>query len=87
MQLTDLQVTGDGSGLANDLAPNNTAHLAALPERPVGGVYAPTIETHNITHQTILNLIHFYNEDFDIEQGDHIGPRAQKVRQWLITDF
>ncbi|KAM6492289.1 hypothetical protein JOM56_012013 [Amanita muscaria] len=82
------QITGDGTALANDLAPtgNNIAQLTALPQPPiVGAVYAPrTINTDNFTHQTILTLVQFYNEDFNILVGDDVAVRSHKIREWLI---
>jgi hypothetical protein len=88
MHLPNLQVPGDGTELANALAPNIATQVAALPQPPVvGTVYSPTIEPHSLTHQAILNLIRFYNEDFDIALGDPIAARSQKVRQWLTSDF
>ena len=85
MQIPDLQVAGDGTELANTLAPNNGYHLDAPPQPPVVGTayHNDIIETHNLTHNAIQQMICFYNESFDIEVGDTIAARSQKIRQWL----
>ena len=37
------------------------------------------------THIDILNLVVFYNEDFDIQAEDGILTRQDKLRLWLTS--
>jgi hypothetical protein len=81
------QVEGDGTDLANTILPNQNllAPLAAPPA--VGTVFTPTIETHTLTHQIILRIVQFYNQDFGIQLGDTIAIRSQKIMNWLRSDI
>lgn len=79
------QVEGDGTILANTILPNNNQHpLAPLAAAPVvGTVFSPTIETYNLTHQTILRIVQYYNQHFDIQPADTMPIRSQKIANWL----
>eukprot|EP01124_Arcella_intermedia_P023684 TRINITY_DN3811_c0_g1_i3.p1 TRINITY_DN3811_c0_g1~~TRINITY_DN3811_c0_g1_i3.p1 ORF type:complete len:202 (+),score=38.32 TRINITY_DN3811_c0_g1_i3:36-641(+) len=49
-----------------------------------GGIYPGTQATIlALTHQQIMNLMEFYNEDFGIAVGDPIGVRINKVGRWI----
>jgi hypothetical protein len=52
----------------------------------VGTVFTATIETHNLTHQTILRIVQFYNQNFGIQPADTILIRSQKIANWLRSD-
>ena len=83
------QVDGDGSILANAIAPNNNqnpvAPLAVAPA--VGTILSPTMETHNLNHPTILRIAQYYNQHFDIQPGDTVPVRSQKMTNWLTSDI
>ena len=83
------QVDGDGTILANTIIPNNyqnpLAPLAAAPA--VGTVFSPTIETHNLSHQIILRIVQYYNQNFDIQPGDTVPIRSQKIANWLRSEI
>jgi hypothetical protein len=83
------QVDGDGTNLANALVHNNNQiALAPLAVAPiVGTIFSPTIETHNLNHPTVLRIIQFYNQNFDIQPGDTIPIRAQKIVNWLTSEI
>jgi hypothetical protein len=83
------QVDGDGTILANIIIPNNNhpplAPLAATPV--VGTIFSQTIETHNLSHQIILRIVQYYNQDFDIQPGDTVPIRSQKIANWLRSEI
>ena len=52
----------------------------------VGTVPAPFNDLPSTyTHANILNLVVFYNDDFDIQAGDSITTRQDKLRLWLMS--
>ncbi|KAH9967766.1 hypothetical protein BGW80DRAFT_677567 [Lactifluus volemus] len=72
-------------GLANNAANHNA--LVALDPVPAIGALPPNFN-YNIstyTHMTILWLIQFYNEDFQIVQGDPIHLRVEKFHSFLAA--
>ena len=83
------QVDGDGTILANTAVHNNNqiplAPLAVAPA--VGTTFSPTIETHNLNHPTVLRIIQFYNQNFEIQPGDTVPIRAQKIVNWLTSEI
>jgi hypothetical protein len=80
-------VVGDGTNLANTILPQNQNQLPPLAPVPaVGSVYSPTIDISNLGHQLILRLVQYYNENFDIQLGDTVPTRSQKVLNWLTSD-
>ena len=83
------KVDGNGTILVNDIVYyNNQIPLAPLAVAPaVGTIFSPTIETHNLNHPTVLRIIQFYNQNFDIWPGDTIPIRAQKIVNWLTSDI
>jgi hypothetical protein len=84
------QVVGDGTILANGIAPNNyqNPQLAPLAVAPaVGTILFPTIETHNLNHPTILRIAQYYNQHFDIQPGDTVPVRSQKIANWLTSEI
>jgi hypothetical protein len=86
-----LQVDGDGTILANIIVPNNNQNpLAPMPVAAVpavGTVFSPTIETHNLSHQIILRIVQYYNQNFDIQPGDTVPIRSQKIANWLRSEI
>ena len=82
--ITLLQVSGDGTDLANTLLPQGNGPLAPPGVVPVvGSIHSPTINVHQLNHQQILSLIQYYNFDFAIEPGEILPQRIQKVMYWL----
>ncbi|KAF8884373.1 hypothetical protein BD779DRAFT_1472138 [Infundibulicybe gibba] len=83
-------VPGDGFTLAlqaaHGLHPTIQQAIAALnPPPPVGSL--PTTFKPDVTdydHLDILNLIVFYNQDFEILPNDSIATRIKKL-QWFLT--
>jgi hypothetical protein len=74
--------------LANGLRPPGFAPLVALQVIPaLGATIAPNINTSGLTHQTILQLVQFYNDHFGIQLGDMVPIRSQKIVNWLTTDI
>eukprot|EP01124_Arcella_intermedia_P023683 TRINITY_DN3811_c0_g1_i2.p1 TRINITY_DN3811_c0_g1~~TRINITY_DN3811_c0_g1_i2.p1 ORF type:complete len:227 (+),score=26.63 TRINITY_DN3811_c0_g1_i2:36-716(+) len=58
--------------------------IGAVPPLLPGGIYPGTqAAILALTHQQILDLIEFYNEDFGIAVGDPIGVRINKVGRWI----
>jgi hypothetical protein len=70
------------------ILPNNNqnplAPLAAVPA--VGTVFSPVIDTYNLTHQMILRIVQYYNQNFDIQPADTIPIRSQKIANWLRSE-
>lgn len=86
--LLSAQVDGDGMILANVILPNINHALAPLAEAPaLGFVFSPTIKTHNLSHQIILRIVQYYNQNFDIQPGDTIPIRSQKIANWLRSEI
>jgi len=83
------QVDGDGTILANTIVPNNNQNpIAPLAVAPaVGTIFSPTIETHNLSHPTVLRIVQYYNQTFDIQPGDTVAIRSQKIANWLRSEI
>ena len=59
--------------------PAQPANAAELGTVPVPFNNMPS----TYTHADILNLVIFYNDDFDILAADGISTRQDKLRLWL----
>jgi len=83
------QVNGNGTILSNTAVHNNNqiplAPLAVAPA--VGTIFSPTIETHNLNHPTILHIIQFYNQNFNIQPGNTVPIHVQKIVNWLTSEI
>jgi hypothetical protein len=81
-----LQVHGLGLTIAQALQTQGTVIPANAVAADVG-----TIPQHfngnpsSYTHQEIINMMLFYNEDFFVLPGDDIPTRRNKFREWLST--
>jgi len=81
------EVEGDGTIAANNILPNIQQQLAPLAAAAVGTVFSPTIDTHNLNHQVVLRMVQYYNQNFDIQAGDIMPVRSQKVANWLTSNI
>jgi len=82
------QVDGDGTNLANSILPHNQHPLVPLAAAPATGtVFSLTIDTHNLTHPIILRLVQYYNQTFNIQPGDTMPIRSQKITNWLTSQI
>jgi hypothetical protein len=83
------QVDGDGTILTNAaIHNNNQVPLAPLAVAPaVGTIFSRTIEAYNLNHMAVLRIIQFYNQNFDIQPGDTVPIRVQKIVNWLTSEI
>ena len=49
----------------------------------IGSSFGAVIDLRGLTDAFVLDLIRYYNDDFEIAVGDDLFLRAQKLRHWL----
>jgi hypothetical protein len=78
------KVEDSGRDLAQVLQTQGTL-LPALPANAVLGSVPQNFNGNpsSYTHQEILNMVIFYNDNFHILPGDDIATRHNKFREWL----
>lgn len=69
--------------------PPGHAPLQTLQEIPTIGETLPgaTINAATLTHLDILLIVQFYNDNFEIQLGDTVPIRSQKIENWLTMDI
>ncbi|THU89059.1 hypothetical protein K435DRAFT_969263 [Dendrothele bispora CBS 962.96] len=90
MVLPRKENAGDGVHLANALLPEGLVPLAPFSDEKTPDVgSAPNNGTVDVniplSHQEILKLIQFYNEDFGILSQDDLCTRQIRFQRWLRT--
>jgi hypothetical protein len=81
------KVHGDGRAIAQLLQTQGTVMPLQAAIVPAVGVVRNNFNGNpsSYTHQEILNMVIFYNEDFNILPGDDVATRRNKFREWIST--